>query len=126
MAVALLLSAMAWAQSQPVVMNLTDIYGDTQQVELKGGETIYLSQLRWGNVWQNYYGSPSGSLVMCDANGVPCYQMAMEELASITYTGAVGQTSYSLPDYTEPTLGSQNWMRWRVGGRDYTILLPGE
>ena len=122
----LLGSAVLWAQSSAVVMELTDVYGDKRQVEMKPGSTIYLSQMYWGNSWK-YVNEPLGSLVVCDMQGVPYFLMPMESLSSITYTGATGQTSYSLPNYVEQERDfEQNLLRWRIGGREYDILMPGE
>lgn len=118
--------AVLWAQSSAVVMELTDVFGDKHQVEMKPGTTIYLSQRYWGNSWK-YVNEPLGSLVVCDMQGVPYFLMPMESLSSITYTGATGQTSYSLPNYVEQERDfEQNLLRWRIGGREYDILMPGE
>ena len=118
--------AVLWAQSSAVVMELTDVFGDKHQVEMKPGSTIYLSQMYWGNSWK-YVNEPLGSLVVCDMQGVPYFLMPMESLSSITYTGATGQTSYSLPNYVEQERDfEQNLLRWRIGGREYDILMPGE
>ncbi len=116
--------AVLWAQSSAVMMELTDVFGDIHQVEMKPGTTIYLSQRYWGNTWLDV-NTQWGSLVACDTQGMPYYQIPIGELASISYSGATGQTSYTLPNYVE-NKQSGHRMRWRIGGREYDILMPGE
>jgi len=111
-AVAFLMAGTAMAQSD-VTMEVTDIYGDTQQVLLSGNMTIYAPQ-------SDYYRT---FLVMCDAAGTPVWSMAMAQLSSIRYLGApVSTATPELPEEYE----DYPYLTWQIQGKDYRVVRPGE
>ena len=99
--------------SAQVTMEVTDIYGDTQEVPLSGNMTIYAPQNDYDRT----------SLVMCDAAGTPVWSMAMAQLSSIRYLGApVSTATPELPEESE----DNPYLTWQINGKDYRVVRPGE
>ena len=111
-AAAFLMVGTAMAQSD-VTMEVTDIYGDTQQVPLSGNMTIYVPQNDYNRTF----------LVMCDAAGTPVWSIPMSQLSSIRYLGApVSTATPELPEEYE----DYPYLTWQIQGKDYRVVHPGE
>ena len=111
-AAAFLMVGTAMAQSD-VTMEVTDIYGDTQQVPLNGNMTIYVPQNDYNRTF----------LVMCDATGTPVWSIPMSQLSSIRYLGApVSTATPELPEEYE----DYPYLTWQIQGKDYRVVHPGE
>lgn len=111
-AAAFLMVGTAMAQSD-VTMEVTDIYGDTQQVPLSGDMTIYAPQNNYNETF----------LVMCDAAGTPVWSIPMSQLSSIRYLGApVSTATPELPEEYE----DYPYLTWQIQGKDYRVVHPGE
>lgn len=111
-AAAFLMVGTAMAQSD-VTMEVTDIYGDTQQVPLSGDMTIYAPQNNYNETF----------LVMCDAAGTPVWSILMSQLSSIRYLGApISTATPELPEEYE----DYPYLTWQIQGKDYRVVHPGE
>ncbi len=111
-AAAFLMVGTAMAQSD-VTMEVTDIYGDTQQVPLSGDMTIYAPQNNYNETF----------LVMCNAAGTPVWSIPMSQLSSIRYLGApISTATPELPEEYE----DYPYLTWQIQGKDYRVVRPGE
>lgn len=111
-AAAFLMVGTAMAQSD-VTMEVTDIYGDTQQVPLSGDMTIYVPQNDYNRTF----------LVMCDATGTPVWSILMSQLSSIRYLGApISTATPELPEEFE----DYPYLTWQIQDKDYRVVHPGE
>ncbi len=109
--------AMAWSQS--VQMELTDIYGDKENVEIKGNMSIFLPQRPY---FEGQY-----SMVICNENGEPFYSFPMSQLARILYKN-VPLNSDSNLDMSAYKEFEDHGMtsRWNLNGQIYPISRVGE
>lgn len=110
----------AWSQS--VQMEITDIYGDKKQVDIRGGMSVYLPQLLDNDYYSNF--------VICDERGIPFYYIPKRDLASIQYKNVSGPVPpFDTSAYKEPSDGEYSYysdFRWWVDGNRYIFPLTGE
>ena len=123
-----LLTISAWAQSgQTVTMELTDVYGDKAQTEVKGGSTFYLSQQPSNTDWRGYSaGGRYGYLVVCDKEGRPYYEYSLSQLSSITFKNVPQEYFAPTHDLAHSPTGDRNRFTFHMTDGDYQILDLGE
>lgn len=101
-----------------VVMEATDIYKDTHQVPLSGGMTLYLPQSGWEN-----------SMVLCDAQGNPVWQMPLHSMSRLRFLNAPAATVElsDLSAINNPNLmNAKPFFKWNLAGKDYNLMDEGE
>ena len=98
-------------------MEATDVYKDTQQVPLSGGMTLYLPQSGWN------------SMVLCDAQGNPVWQMPLQTMSRLRFLNApaatVEMSDVSAINTQEPT-NNKPFFKWNLAGKDYNLMDEGE
>lgn len=121
----------AWAQAlptadtSPVQLEITDLYGDKQVVPLTDSMTLY-----WPQRLLETNSDEGAFAVLCDKDGTPIWSIPVnsKDLAHLKFLGSPAATTqaqmdaYKNPDVWDPTIR----LIFNVGGKGYLIPKPGE
>ena len=121
----------AWAQAlhtadtSPVQLEITDLYGDKQVVPLTDGMTLY-----WPQCLLETQTGEGAFAVLCDKEGTPVRSIPVnrKDLAHLKFLGAsAASTQAQMDTYKNPNVWDTNIrLIFNIGGKEYLVPKPGE